>query len=646
MSATTAGVDAGRSPHPGAAGRRPPRGSLAAAGCALTLTVTAAAGAAALAVSYHRAEWGEGGQFGWFWAGMLLFTLPAAFFGVRRTTGPHLRLAVLIGYACFTYLPKLLRNPNGPLFHDEYAHWGQAHDILLDGRLFEQNPIVRVIGEYPGLHATVSAAAALTGLTVWHAALLVLATAHILVVLGIAVVAGQLWPDPRIGVAAAFAYSLNSSFLFFDTQLGYESLAIAVLVWALAGALRAMRAGAPGPRIGWAAFTLLLTLVTVATHHLTALWLTGIVGLLALTSSILSFRHRSLTPAARTGWALTAGIALIVAGWMGAVAPRTSSYLDPYLGRALDQFGGLAGGGSGGRTLFSQSIAPWWEQNAAFAAPGVALLAFLGAAVSWWRRRPSDDPFTSAGVAAMLLVGALYFPATLLILTPSGAEGARRSWAFSYLGLALAVAPLIIALIDRPRRITAILGSSILLATCAFLLVGNNAAGMNPSYRFPGPPVFGSDTRAATPEVLAAAAWLRETQGRETRLVADRYSGLILGSYGEQEPTTGSETFPTYDLYLAQPGRPISPALLHQLRSWRFEFLVVDRRMAEQVPDIKIYFENNEPIPHDGKPAFTEAQLTKFDTMPWLIKMYDGPHVAIYRFDFDRLGVTIRGSVR
>ncbi|BBH64017.1 hypothetical protein ACTI_07020 [Actinoplanes sp. OR16] len=633
MTATTAGVDAGRFLRARLPGGRFTSGGGETARCALTLSVAAAAGAAALVIAYRRAAWGEGGQFGFFWAGMLLFALPAAYFAVRRNARPLTRLAVLIGYGCFTYLPKLLRNPSGPLYHDEYAHWGQAHDILLDGRLFEQNPIVRVIGDYPGLHATVSSLAALTGLTVWHAALLLLVTAHVLVLLGIAVVAGQLWPDPRVGVAAAFVYSLNSSFLFFDTQLGYESLAITVLVWALAGALRAMRAATTGRRLGWAAFTLILAVATVATHHLTAIWLTGILGLLAVTCSF-----TALLTVPRTAWALTAGVALVTGCWMGAVAPSTGSYLDPYLGRALGQFSGLAGGGSGGRTLFSQSIAPWWEQYTAYAAPGFALLAMIGATALWWRRRHTADPFTSAGVAAMLLVGALYFPATLLILTPAGAEGARRSWAFSYLGLAMAVAPLIIALLDRPHRINRVFRGSILLTACALMLVGNNAAGMNPSYRFPGPPVFGSDTRAATPEVLAAAAWLRETQGRETRLVADRYSGLIFGSYGEQEPTTGSATFPAYDLYLARPGEPISPALLEQLRSWRFEFLVVDRRMASQVPDIKIYFETNEPIPHDGRPAFTEAQLTKFDTMPWLIKMYDGPNVAIYRFDFARLG--------
>jgi hypothetical protein len=178
------------------------------------------------------------------------------------------------------------------------------------------------------------------------------------------------------------------------------------------------------------------------------------------------------------------------------------------------------------------------------------------------------------------------------------------------------------------------------------VLVGNTAAGMNPSYRFPGPPVFGSDTRSVTPEVLAAASWLRATQGRGLRILADRYSGLIFGSYGEQNPATGSVTFPTYDLYLAQPGGPVPPALIEQLRSWEFGYLIVDRRMARQVPEIQIYFETNEPIAHDGRPAFTLGQLTKFDSTPWTIKIYDSGNIAIYRFDFASLGRQARGGTK
>mgnify|MGYP007039559105 CR=1 FL=1 len=215
-----------------------PRRARPALWCALTLTPAAAAGAALLVAADRTAEWGRGSPFGLFWLGMLVFTLPAAWWAVRRGTSPALRLAVLVGYAGFTYLPKLLRNPTGPLYHDEFAHWRQARDILLDGRLFEQNPIVKVVGDFPGMHATVASMSALTGLSVWHAALLLLIVAHVLVVLGVLVLADEIWRDGRTAAVAALIYSLNSSFLFFDTQFGYESLAIGLYVWTLVGLQR------------------------------------------------------------------------------------------------------------------------------------------------------------------------------------------------------------------------------------------------------------------------------------------------------------------------------------------------------------------------------------------------------------------------
>jgi len=593
----------------------------------VTLTLAGAAGATALVAADRAAEWERPGSFALFWLGMLVFTLPAAYWACRKDIGPASRAAVLVAYGCFTYLPKLLRNPAGPLYHDEFAHWRQSHEILLDGRLFEANPIVRVIGDFPGLHSAVAAVSALTGVSIWHAALAVLIAAHVLVVLGVAVLAEQIWRDGRTAAVAALAYGLNSSFLFFDTQFGYESLAIPLMIWTLVALHRAIR----GPRrTSWVVTTLLLAAATVVTHHLTAL---GLVAIMLVFAAALTGR-RGCRPAAWTAWLLTLAAAGLVAGWLCWVAPKTAGYLDPYLGKALNQIAGMINdSGSGGRTLFRRSVAPWYEQKAAFAAP---VLAFAAIAAAAWRLRVrrDPDPVDRGSAVAALLIGVCYFPAALLILTPSGAEGARRSWAFSYLGLALVVAPLAVALLDRRAR----LAGPALTALFAVLLVGNTAAGMNPSYRFPGPAAYGSDTRSITPEVRAAANWLRATQGRGLRIVADRYSGLVFGSFGGEFPVTGSVTFPTYDLYLTEPGRPVPPALIHQLSEWDFGYLIVDRRMAEQAPEIGIYFETNEPIPHDGRPAFTLGQLTKFDHTPWTIKIYDSGDIAIYRFDFSALG--------
>ena len=42
---------------------------------------------------------------------------------------------------------------------------------------------------------------------------------------------------------------------------------------------------------------------------------------------------------------------------------------------------------------------------------------------------------------AFALLGLVYFPSTIFILSPTGAEGARRSWAFTWIGLSHAGRP-------------------------------------------------------------------------------------------------------------------------------------------------------------------------------------------------------------
>ena len=56
--------------------------------------------------------------------------------------------------------------------------------------------------------------------------------------------------SPKAGAIAAVVYSLNPSWLFFDAQFSYETLALPILVWVLVFALRgtAARRGAGAPR--------------------------------------------------------------------------------------------------------------------------------------------------------------------------------------------------------------------------------------------------------------------------------------------------------------------------------------------------------------------------------------------------------------
>jgi len=362
---------------------------------------------------------------------------------------------------------------------------------------------------------------------------------------GVATLGMDIWREPRIACLAAVLYALNPSFLFFDTQLGYESLAIPVLIWAVVGFLRALQARTRTIRYGWSAVTAGLSATIVVTHHLTALWLVAVFALVSTVATVLRLRAPLPVAAVRTGWLLTLAAAGLLTGWLIGVAPSTGEYLSPYLGEASGQLFTMARGSSSGRHLFGHSTAPAWEQAAAFCAPVIALVAFAVAVLLGWLARARVSWGSRVSAVAMGLLGAAYFPSLLFILAPSGAEGARRSWAVSYLGLAVVVAPAAIAVLDRlAGRWYRVVAGAALLAGLLVVLVGNTAAGQNPSYRFPGPYTFGSDTRSVTPELLAASAWLRHADGDRLRIVTDRYTGLVFASYGGQDPAAPSRTFP------------------------------------------------------------------------------------------------------
>ncbi|HEY3607419.1 MAG TPA: hypothetical protein VGL06_07955, partial [Pseudonocardiaceae bacterium] len=303
------------------------------------LWLTATAGAVLLAVSYSMAatRGADQGHYAVFWAGMLVFTLPTVAVAGSRRVSDRVRLGWLVTYALFTYLPKLLRDPTGPLYHDEIAHWRQTVGVAATGHLFEPNATIGIISRFPGLHIVVATISRSTGLSVWQSALLVLVLAHVLAVLGAAVLGESLFGSVRAGMAVALVYSLNSSFLYFDTQFAYESLAIPLFVWCLAALAKAHNATEHGERLGWTVAAAVIGGMTVTVHHLTALIL---VLVLVVVAAVAVFAARRGLVAWRAAWDTVAVLVVsggIAAAWIVLVAPQTISYLSPYLGGGLSQ---------------------------------------------------------------------------------------------------------------------------------------------------------------------------------------------------------------------------------------------------------------------------------------------------------------------
>jgi uncharacterized membrane protein len=616
------------------------------AGVATVVAVCEIAGIASLVISYSIAQTtvSDQAEFAWFWLGMALIELPLIAIVACRVISEAARYATTILLGILTYAPKLLRDPSSPDFHDEFAHWRDVYDIISTGKLFGPVPIVPIISRYPGLHATVAALVNATGLTIWQGATLLLIVLHVACFLGIAALAQAIGFDSRTAAFAAITYSFNSSFLYFDTEFGYESMAIALLIWALVAFVQAIRADSGRERAAWCCVTVLLCAGTAVTHHLSAINLAIVMALVSLALSVPWLaRRQGWIRTAATAWSLTLFMGLSIAGWIHFVAPATVAYLSPYLGTGLSELMQVAAGSNSGRQLFSASLSPSWEHQAAFAVTVIAFcMAIAGVLII--RSRIKSGLLQRGRPRSILLgftvLGLVYFPSTLFLLSSAGAEGARRSWAISWIGLAIFTAPVAIWLLDWAGQRVHVLSRATfrfgLAAVLVISLAGGTAAGLDPSYRFPGPFLYGSDSRSETAELGAMSQWFLQRFGPGNNIVTDRYTGLVIASFGLQNTATPSAGFPTYDLYLDKPGQPIGPAfLLADLSSSHYLYLIVDKRMALDTPRVGVYFEPDEPssfVLANGQSVF-KGRLSKFNTTLWMDKVFQSDNYSVYRMN-------------
>jgi len=583
-------------------------------------------------------------EFIWFWAGMSLMELPLIAVIARRRTGAAMRSALLLVIGFVSYAPKLLRDPGAPIYHDEYAHWRATYDIVTTGRLFQPAQIIPIIARYPGLHAATAVLVDVSGLSIWQAATVLVLLCHVALLAGIVTLARAMGLDSRAATLAAVAYGFNASFLYFDTQFSYESMGITLVVWSLAAFAQAIRAR-PGPhRRAWCCLTMVLSFGCAITHHLTTIELTAVMLTVSVALSLpRAARCDGWRDTAATAWFLTAFTLAVIVGWITFVAPGTVAYLSPYLGTALSQLAQMVSGSSSGRQLFGASLSPWWEHVAAF---GVTLVAFAFAAgglllLRRWRR---NGRLAAGRERALLLacttIGLVYFPSTALVFSPAGAEGAHRSWAVSWIGLAVVAAVSAAWLIDwaglRRRALARWTALGVLTVMTATALVGGTAAGLNASYRLPGPFLFGSDARSDTPELNAMTQWFRARFGTGNHVITDRFTGLEVDSFGLQDTAQPSAAFPVWDLYIAAPGQPLGPPLLlTEMKADRYRYLIVDKRMATDVPQLGIYFEGNEPpgfVLPNGQSIFN-GRLAKFNGVLWMTKVFESDNYAVYRMN-------------
>ena len=76
-------------------------------------------------------------------------------------------------------------------------------------------------------------------------------------------------------------------------------------------------------------------------------------------------------------------------------------------------------------------------------------------------------------------------------------------------------------------------------------------------------------------------------------------------------------------------------------------YLIVDERMATDVPEVGVYFEGVEPtnfITPAGKSLFA-GRLGKFNSVQWMYKVFASDNYAVYRMALPAENVTYQKKV-
>jgi len=558
--------------------------------------------------------------------------------GPWASSSERARLVVALG--AFTYVPKLIGYGGKVAFFDEIGHLAQTERLVEDGLLFVRNSQIVVISDYPGLHTLAAGVHHATGIPLVGVAHLLLATMHVLALIGVFRIVASVGGDARASGIAALMYAIGPGFWFFNAQFAYESFALILFIWILLGVLHA--AGSPhrpDARLGGVVAAVMIVTIT-ATHHLTSYVLIVTLGVFVLAALVQRRRVPTSTRSLAIVLLSLIAVTAINAAWFTTQAPTTQAYISPYVADSASDFVSLVSGlGDSGpsddaddaesRSLFAGSTLPVYEIILGLASP---ILLFALTAVSMIRGRRVLTASAGALGFAMLAVG--YFGVLPLVFSEAGAEIARRSWSFTGVGVAVVVglglgvstgpgATRSSGLDRSARRRVGVLGLVV------SVLVGNMATGINEVYRFPGPFVYGSDTRSATAEVKDAAAWFRDSYGENQGVVAERTVLLLFGSDARARWALPNAENAQWDIVLAEEGP--SRELLEGLAADGINWIVIDRRQAEFLPLIGFYVDQNEPLSRERTEPLGDATVTKFLTAPLLTKVFASTNYDVYR---------------
>jgi hypothetical protein len=577
-----------------------------------------------------------------YWSGQLLLVLAPGWLFLRRRLSPSDTLVAAVLTSASTFIVVQCYGPVQFRFLDEFIHFQTATTILTTHHLFGLNTVLPVSEQYPGLEIVTTALVLLSHLSIYAAGTIVIGSAHVLIAFGICLLALEVTKRPMVAGLATLIYCTGPEFPFFDSYFLYEVLALALLIAALLATVRMLNASRRSTATAWASVTVGLGLATIITHHATSFALIAILFCLQI-------GHLATPRKSRTfSWHLPAvlgAITLLALAWNLAVAKGTLPYLEGYFRPVLRQLPVLKQLTKTTPTLTptptptpalpppslvtagtNTPTPPAFDRYFEYAADlALLLLTLIGLHRAWQRRNgPRGRLFLSFAFGASTIV--LLF--LVRVIAPDGSELASRLSDYVWIPLAVVAAVSLRALrsssssaahraIFRPALV-----DFLLLLLLGVIGIGGITGGWPAYYaRFPGPFRAEAWERSVDQHNLLLSSWALSQLPPDYGVASDWTTTSMLADLGRQAPSPGIA-----DLFLTP---RVTQAELLAIRARGYTYIVVDDRLAHDLPAVGYYFENDPLAGHYTRPL-PIAGLTKFNSIPGVSRIFDDGTLQVY----------------
>lgn len=571
-----------------------------------------------IAVAYTgsrmAAAWAE--PLFWLSYGLILIPICVRLAMVQVARSERIGLVVVMGLGL--YLLKVFYSPLMFTMGDELQHWRTTNDILQTNQLFQPNAILPVSPFFPGLENLTTALVTMSGLSIFTAGTLVIGITRILFGLSLYLFYEEVSSSARIAGLSTLLYMTNPHFLFFNSQFGYEALALALAAFTLY--VTKGRDGSPVTRRILVSMAALFGLgAMIITHHITSFAVTGIL----LTWEGLAYYWRTTrndsSPSAASS---PRGIALLsligTLSWVAFVAYNVIGYLSPWLNGMTRELVSLLLLESAPRNFFQGSAGQDTSLGLQLATIANVVLVLLALPFGIWQiwRRYRFNPI----MLTFILVAILYPALQVARLTPVGLAITTRATAIVFIGVAFVLAVGAVHFLEkRQERWPLTLGVA---AWIIIIFVGAMASVVS-AWRLPGPAIAGNYSRSLDMERVAAAEWSHARLGTEQRFAApmEHPSIYVLGSYGEQRVVTNVADKVWLQGVYSDP--QFSDTSKYLLRRGQVTYLWEDTqasklRQEESVqPSLEIL----------------AAQRTKYDAARRVDRLFDSGAIIIYNVD-------------